>query len=288
MRRAATLTGLVLGVLLLTPALGAAAEFLGKWGTSGTGEGQFQTVGGIATDRNGHVYAADSRGRVEKFTTAGGFVRSIGAPPSPRGEDRRDPVSGRRRRGAERKSLRRRVLEPGARLGVVPDRSLPDLLRRPRHQRRPALHAGPDRDRRRRFRLRRGRRQSSNPEVHAPTAATSPRSGAARGCSSRRTSSRRRAGSRSLRTGASTRATSSTAASSTTLPTAASSAASVSWAAVRASSRHRRVSRSPATGRSTSPIARCRRCSGSTRAVATWRRSAGPDPATARSAIPPT
>ena len=83
MRRAGTLAALAFSVLLLTPAAGAAADFLGKWGTSGTGEGQFQTVGGIATDRNGHVYASDSKGRVEKFTTAGGFVRSIGAPPSP-------------------------------------------------------------------------------------------------------------------------------------------------------------------------------------------------------------
>ena len=74
------LTALAIGVLLLTPR----RDFLGKWGTSGTGDGQFQTVGGIATDRNGHVYAADSSGRVEKFTAAGGFVRTIGAPPSPR------------------------------------------------------------------------------------------------------------------------------------------------------------------------------------------------------------
>jgi DNA-binding beta-propeller fold protein YncE len=83
LRRSAALTALALSLFLLTPALGAAADFLGKWGTSGTGDGQFQTVGGIATDRNGHVYAADSRGRIEKFTTTGGFVRSIGTPPSP-------------------------------------------------------------------------------------------------------------------------------------------------------------------------------------------------------------
>ena len=64
MRRAGPLTALAIGVLLLTPAVAVAADFLGKFGTSGTGDGQFQTVGGLATDRNGHVYAADSRGRM--------------------------------------------------------------------------------------------------------------------------------------------------------------------------------------------------------------------------------
>ena len=165
MRRAATLTGLVLGVLLLTPALGAAAEFLGKWGTSGTGDGQFQTVGGIATDRNGHVYAADSRGRVEKFTAAGGFVRSIGAPPSL--EDKIDEIQ----------SPAGVAVGPNGNLYVVEasNRARVSVWSRTGRfltsfadrgdQRRPTLHAGSDCDRRGRFRLRRRRRQSSNPEV---------------------------------------------------------------------------------------------------------------------------
>ena len=181
--------------------------------------------------RDGHVFAADSKGRIEKFTTAGGFVRSIGAPPSPVDEDRRDPVSGRRRRGAERKSLRGRVLEPDSRLGVVPDRSLHDLLRATAAR---ATGSSPCRARSRSMPA--VPSTSRTPAIigsrsSRPTAATSPRSGAARGCSSRRTSSRRRAESRLLRTGASTRATSSTGASSTTPPTAASSAVSGSSAA---------------------------------------------------------
>jgi DNA-binding beta-propeller fold protein YncE len=81
MRRFAP-TALVLGLLVFTPALGAAADFLGQWGSNGKGDGQFGGLGGIATDRQGHIYVADDQNsRVEKFTTAGAFIRSIGPAP---------------------------------------------------------------------------------------------------------------------------------------------------------------------------------------------------------------
>ena len=57
-------------------------DFLGQWGSNGKGDGQFGGLGGIATDRQGHVYVADDQNsRVVKFTTSGAFIRSIGAAP---------------------------------------------------------------------------------------------------------------------------------------------------------------------------------------------------------------
>ena len=52
---------------------------LRRWGSGGSGEGEFNHPHGIALDRNGHVYVADSNSRrVQVFDTEGNPVTSIG------------------------------------------------------------------------------------------------------------------------------------------------------------------------------------------------------------------
>ncbi len=73
--------GLVLGA-----AAPAAAEygFVTKWGTSGSGDGQFHAPYGIATDSAGNVYVTDNgnglgqNDRVEKFNSTGAFITKWG------------------------------------------------------------------------------------------------------------------------------------------------------------------------------------------------------------------
>ena len=55
--------------------------FITKWGSEGTGIGQFGVSGpdGIATDPAGNVYVADSsNGRIQKFTSSGAFITEWG------------------------------------------------------------------------------------------------------------------------------------------------------------------------------------------------------------------
>jgi len=52
-----------------TPTPVPGATFITKWGTSGTGEGQFDEPIGIAVAPNGNVYVADSENNnIQKFT----------------------------------------------------------------------------------------------------------------------------------------------------------------------------------------------------------------------------
>ncbi|MFH1366644.1 MAG: T9SS type A sorting domain-containing protein [Patescibacteria group bacterium] len=54
-------------------------EFILKWGTAGTGDGQFNCPAGIAADAWGNVYVADyMNDRVQKFTSDGVFIRKWG------------------------------------------------------------------------------------------------------------------------------------------------------------------------------------------------------------------
>lgn len=63
----------------------ASGAFLGKWGQLGTANGSFHWPRGLATDAQGNVYVADyadgaaQGGRVQVFTSTGGFLTSIGA-----------------------------------------------------------------------------------------------------------------------------------------------------------------------------------------------------------------
>ena len=48
--------------------------FLAKWGSSGSGDGQFNNPWGIAVDSSGNVYVADTgNNRIQKFSSSGGL-----------------------------------------------------------------------------------------------------------------------------------------------------------------------------------------------------------------------
>jgi hypothetical protein len=54
--------------------------FLGKWGSRGSGYGEFENPTGIAVDRDGYVYVSEWRNfRVQKFAGDGTFVTAWGA-----------------------------------------------------------------------------------------------------------------------------------------------------------------------------------------------------------------
>lgn len=54
------------------------AIYITEWGSSGSGEGQFDTPEGIAVDQAGYVYVLDWNNRVQKFTSDGTFVKQWG------------------------------------------------------------------------------------------------------------------------------------------------------------------------------------------------------------------
>jgi NHL repeat len=73
---------------MLAPASAAAAEeyvFVTKWGSFGSGDGQFandigERMSGIATDAAGDVYVGDvGNDRIQRFTSDGGFVTKWGS-----------------------------------------------------------------------------------------------------------------------------------------------------------------------------------------------------------------
>jgi sugar lactone lactonase YvrE len=87
----------VLGVAALLAALAllavaAPAEaqqygFITKWGSPGSGNGQFHSPRGIATDAAGDVYVADlGNDRIQKFTSNGAFITKWGSEGSGDGE----------------------------------------------------------------------------------------------------------------------------------------------------------------------------------------------------------
>ena len=60
------------------PTAGQAFKQVGKWGRQGTGNGQFNNVFGLAADKSGSIYAADSdNGRIQIFSAAGAFQGKI-------------------------------------------------------------------------------------------------------------------------------------------------------------------------------------------------------------------
>jgi len=69
---------LVIG--LITPAYSEEAyQFSLKWGSQGTGNGQFNSPAGVAVDSSGHVYVADTGNyRIQKFDSKGKFIAKWG------------------------------------------------------------------------------------------------------------------------------------------------------------------------------------------------------------------
>jgi DNA-binding beta-propeller fold protein YncE len=61
--------------------------FVTKWGTQGSGDGQFESPFGIAVDISGNVYVADTfNDRIQKFSSAGSFVTKWGSSGSEDGQ----------------------------------------------------------------------------------------------------------------------------------------------------------------------------------------------------------
>src|SRR3954453_7672878 len=67
--------------LALPAAASADLSLVTQWGSSGTGNGQFQVPNGVAADAAGNVYVVDGNGdRVEKFDSNGTFLLAFGGP----------------------------------------------------------------------------------------------------------------------------------------------------------------------------------------------------------------
>jgi streptogramin lyase len=67
--------------------LGEQYVFVTKWGSLGTGNGQFRDAGGIGVDALGHIYVVDrGNDRIEKFDSNGKFITAWGSPGSANGQ----------------------------------------------------------------------------------------------------------------------------------------------------------------------------------------------------------
>ncbi len=55
----------------------SSGDFLTKWGSFGSGDGQFDVPIGIAIDNSDNVYVTDHEGnRIQKFSSSGAFITS--------------------------------------------------------------------------------------------------------------------------------------------------------------------------------------------------------------------
>jgi DNA-binding beta-propeller fold protein YncE len=61
------------------PASAVSFEFVAKWGTKGSSDGQFNSPRGVATDTQDNVYVADTdNNRIQVFDSSGNFLRTWG------------------------------------------------------------------------------------------------------------------------------------------------------------------------------------------------------------------
>ena len=73
-------------VTLLSPTIVHGVEtyiFSLEWGTTGSGDGEFQWPRGVAVDTDGSVYVTDDgNNRIQEFNSSGGFLGEWGTPGS--------------------------------------------------------------------------------------------------------------------------------------------------------------------------------------------------------------
>ena len=82
-------TGIVLTwfAFILPVTAGAQPPYITQWGVQGSGNGQFQSPQGVATDAAGNVYVADTGNhRIQKFTSNGVYITQWGVQGSGNGE----------------------------------------------------------------------------------------------------------------------------------------------------------------------------------------------------------
>jgi len=80
-RRAITSIAVAAIVATCAVAVFASLGFVLKWGTAGSGDGQFLTARGMAVDGAGNVYVAEGNGnRFQKFDGNGNFLMKVGIP----------------------------------------------------------------------------------------------------------------------------------------------------------------------------------------------------------------
>jgi sugar lactone lactonase YvrE len=78
---------LVLGAVATGAITAGGYKQAGKWGKSGTANGQFRGPFGIATDKRGTVFVADTdNDRIQVFSASGGFLRKWGTTGSGNGQ----------------------------------------------------------------------------------------------------------------------------------------------------------------------------------------------------------
>jgi hypothetical protein len=64
-------------LLAVIPSASASVRFAQKWGSQGTGDGEFQGPQGIATNSSGSVYVSDIQ--IKRFNSSGGFLGKWGS-----------------------------------------------------------------------------------------------------------------------------------------------------------------------------------------------------------------
>jgi len=58
----------------------SSGTFITKWGSQGTGDGQFYSPSGVAVDSSGNLYVADTKNhRIQKFNSNGTFITKWGS-----------------------------------------------------------------------------------------------------------------------------------------------------------------------------------------------------------------
>jgi len=79
---AIVLTALILALLIAPVTAGASSyEYVTKWGSLGSGNGQFDYPYGVTVDNStGYIYVADTwNHRIQKFTSIGSYITKWGS-----------------------------------------------------------------------------------------------------------------------------------------------------------------------------------------------------------------